>query len=256
MPQQQRRRTLRQQHRERFAEVGLSDDQQRRLDALDDERQSWRAEHEEALRALQDELAVARRDGDEAALADGRARMRALWETMPSLQEILTELSDEQRARLGRKPGAARSGNPRTTPRAAESDEDRQLRIQRRTEALARRRQQRFAGAGLSQGQQRRIEGLGEARRVWNAEHREELQALRAEIVAAQQSGDDAGVEASRARIEALRATAPGMGDLLAELSDEQRAQIRARRPTPRQRSLANDASPQAGAAPDARAAD
>jgi hypothetical protein len=142
------------------------------------------------------------------------------------------------------------------TPWAEESDEDRQRRIEQQRQALELRRQQRFAAAGLSADQLSRIGGLGEARRTWSVEHREEMQALRAEMLAARQSGEEAAVETVRTRIQALRATAPTMGNILAELSDEQRAQIRAGQPWPRQPSPASDTSAGSEGAPNELPAD
>jgi hypothetical protein len=99
---QSRQMTEQQRRRERFAGIDLSEDQQRRLDALDDEQRSWKAEHEEALRRLRDEMRAARKAGDDAALEDARSRMRTLQQTIPTLRGILAELSDEQRAQFER----------------------------------------------------------------------------------------------------------------------------------------------------------
>lgn len=233
---QQNRQQIHQQRRESFAGIELTEEQQRRLDELDADRQAWHVKHQEALRGLLDELMAARRAGDTTALEDGRARMRALRQTMPSLRQIIAELSEEQQAQL-EKNKQARLGERRAarTPASEESAEGRQAAIEQRQQLTARRRQQRFAGVELSEDQQRRLDGLGDARRAWHAEHRDELRALRDEARAAEQSGDDAAAAAARTRIQVLRETTPGLDSILAELSDEQRAQLRAGRPGPRQ---------------------
>jgi hypothetical protein len=169
--------------------------------------------------------------------------MQALRETMPSLRGIIAELSDEQRAQLGQ------LGQLGENARGQRSE-----RLEKRKQAAALRRQQRFAGVGLSEDQQRRLDGLDDARRVWEAEHSEELHALKAERRAAAMSGDGAAAAAARNRIQELRATAPSLRSILAELSDEQRAQIRT--PGRRRRLLeAGDTSAQAEKAPDDPAA-
>ncbi len=228
----QSRQQIHQLRRESFAGVDLTEEQQRRLDELDANQQAWHVEHQEALRGLLDELMAARREGDTAAIEDGRTRMRALRQTMPSMRQIIAELSEEQQAQLEKNRQARLSERraARTQP-SAKSAEAQQAAIAERQQMSARRRQQRFAGVEFSEDQQRRLDGLGEARRAWHAEHRDELRALRSEVRAAQKSGDDAAADVARSRIQALRETSPGLDSILAELNDEQRAQIRAARP-------------------------
>ncbi len=230
---ERRTRMIQQRRRERFAAISLTEEQQQRLDALDGDRESWQAESQEALRGLLDELAEARRAGDGAALKDGRARMRALRKTMPTLQGFVAELSDEQRAQL------EQSQQPQQSQRSkglgllpAKSKPDSNA-LEKRRQMLAQRRQERFAEIGLSEDQQRRIEGLDDARTAWHEENRDEMHAIRQQMRAAQRSGDDPAATAARDRLHELRATAPGLASILTELSDEQRAMIRARRSAP-----------------------
>jgi hypothetical protein len=178
--------------------------------------------------------------------------MQALWQTMPSLRQITAELSEEQQAQLEKNQRARlRDRRAARTPPSAEFAERRQAADEERQQVTARRRQQRFAGVELSEDQQRRLDGLGDARRAWHAEHRDELRALRSEVRAAEQSDDDAEAAAARSRIQALRETAPGMDNILAELSDEQRAQLRAARPGSPQPSGAGAASEKPESEPD-----
>lgn len=80
---------------------------------------------------------------------------------------------------------------------------------------------------GLDADQQRAFAALDEQRKVWLAENREELDALRAELAAARRANDRAAVKSVQDRLRALRESAPRLGDILGDLSDEQRASLR-----------------------------
>jgi hypothetical protein len=230
---EQRTRLIQQRRRERFAGISLTEEQQQRLDALDGERESWQAESQEALRGLLDELAEARRAGDSVALKDSRARMRALRKTMPTLQGFVAELSDEQRAQLEQSQQPLQSQRSKglgLLPAKFKPDSNA---LEKRRQMLVQRRQERFSEIGLSDDQQRRIEGLDDARRAWHEENQDEMHAIRQQMRAAQRSGEGAAATAARDRLHELRATSPGLASILAELSDEQRALIRARRSAP-----------------------
>ncbi|MBW2289845.1 MAG: hypothetical protein JRG90_18750 [Deltaproteobacteria bacterium] len=205
----------------------MTADQERRLNELSDARASWRAEHEEELKALRQQSAAAREAGDDAALAAARDGMQQLRKSAPNTQDILDELTPEQRARV------EQNMKLRKTPRrfSDESEADRELRLERQKLQLAERRKQRFAGAGLSEDQQRRIGELGEARRTWHEQNVEQLRALREQQRAARLAGDAAAEQQASEQLERLRSTAPDIDDVWSELTDEQREKIRQNRP-------------------------
>jgi hypothetical protein len=249
-PLQQRRQAVERRERGLFAGVELTADQERRLKELAEARASWRAEHEDELNALRQQSAAARRAGDDAALEAANDRMLQLRNSAPSARDILEELTAEQRAQLEQnkyRPEAQRKF-------ADESDADREQRLERQKAQLAVRREERFAGVGLSQDQQRRIAELGDARRAWHEQNQEQLRALREQQRAASLAGDTATEEQARKKLEELRATAPEISDVWSELTDEQRAQIRQNRPD--RKKAASAASGGAKQEPEAAAAD
>jgi hypothetical protein len=103
--------------------------------------------------------------------------------------------------------------------------------MERQKARFEERRKQRFAGVGLSEDQQRRIEELGPARRAWHEQHKEELRALREQQRAAAVMGDTQAEAQARKQLAELRATRPEIDDLLSELTEEQREQFRQNRP-------------------------
>jgi hypothetical protein len=224
---ERRRQAFERRQRDPFAGVELTADQERRLKELADARASWRAEHEDELNALRQQGAAARQAGDDAVFEAARDRILQLRNDAPNARDILEELTAEQRAQV------EQNMNWRETPRefGGESDADRERRLERQKAQLAERRKQRFAGVGLSEDQQRRIGELGDARRAWNEQNREQLRALREEQRAARLAGDTATAEQVRKKLEELRATAPEISDIFSELTDEQRARLRQNRP-------------------------
>ena len=226
-PLERRRQALERREREAFAGVELTADQERRLKELAEARASWRAEHEDELNALRQQSAAALRAGDDAASQAARDRILELRTSAPNARDILEELTAEQRAQIEQnvhRPEARRKF-------ADESDADRERRLERQRVQLAVRREERFAGVGLSEDQQRRIDELGEARRAWHEENQEQLRALREQQRAAHLASDTAAEEQARKQLEELRATAPQFSDVWSELTEEHRAQIRQNRP-------------------------
>jgi len=215
------------QQRAPLAGIELTADQQRRLAELPEAQAKWRAEHEGELKRLRQQIAAARRSGDPEALAAAQDRLARLRRSAPSSTSIFEDLSAEQRAQMERN---LRKRKP-TQPSRDETEAEREQRLARQKARLEQRREERFAGVGLSEDQQRRIDELGAARRAWNEQNREQLRALRTDLRAARQAGDTATAEQLAGQLEALKATAPEITDIFAELSEEQRAQIRRNRP-------------------------
>jgi hypothetical protein len=238
-PLERRRQALERREREAFAGVELTADQERRLKELAEARASWRAEHEDELKTLRRQSAAARRDGDDAALEAANDRILELRNSAPSARDILEELTPEQRAQV-------EQNRYRSATRRAfgdESDADRERRLERQRAQLAVRREERFAGVGLSEDQQRRIDELGEARRAWHEENQEQLRALREQQRAAHLASDTAAEEQARKQLEELRATAPQFSDVWSELTEEQRAQFKQNRPDRKKAASAASAS-------------
>ena len=248
-PLERRRQAIERRERELFAGVELTADQERRLKELAEARASWRAEHEDELNALRRQSAAARQAGDDAAFEAASDRMLQLRNDAPNARDILEELTAEQRTQV------EQNKLPHRTRRdfGDESDADREQRLERQKAQIAVRREERFAGAGLSEDQQRRIAELSDARRAWHEQNREQLRALRERQSAARLAGDTAAEEQARKKLEELRATAPEISGLWSELTDEQRAQIRQNRPD--RKKVASAASGGAKQEPEAAAA-
>lgn len=257
-PLQRRRQVLDPRTRQPFAGVELTADQQRRLKELTEARASWRAEYEDELNALRQQISAARVAGDTAAFDAARDRIRRLQGDAPNARDMLDELTPEQRAQFKRNRGwrARRSFGD-------ESDSDRERRMERQKARFEERRRQRFAGVGLSKDQQRRIEELGPARRAWHEQHKEQLRALREQQRAAAAKGDAKAEAQARKQLEELRATRPEINEVLSELTDQQREQFRQNRPDRKKAAAASgakrepqdtatDAPPSAGAHPPA----
>ena len=100
-----------------------------------------------------------------------------------------------------------------------------------RQQRFARLREDRYANLGLSDQQKQSIEALRAEQQAWRAEHRDEVRALGNQRRAARQAGDDAEAEAIRLQLRELRETLPSEQDIVAVLTDEQRAQLRRDRP-------------------------
>ncbi len=108
---------------------------------------------------------------------------------------------------------------------------------ERRRQRFAQLREDRYAELGLSDEQKQSIEALRVEQQAWRAEHRDEISALANQRKAARQAGDDAEAEAIRQQLLELRETRPTEQDIVAVLTDEQRAELRRNRPfTPRGR--------------------
>lgn len=139
-----------------------------------------------------------------AAAADPGAKAKAL----PQQEQARTPLDAGAES-------TARSGAQDPEPR------------QRRFDKL---REDRYAELGLSDEQQQSIEALRAEQQAWIAEHRGEISALANRRKAARQAGDEAEVEATRLQLRELRDTRPTERDIVALLTDEQRAQLRKNR--------------------------
>jgi len=109
---------------ERYANLGLSDEQKQSIEALRAERQAWFDEHRDEVRALGDKRKAARQAGDEAEAEAIRLQLRELRETLPTEQDIVAVLTDEQRAQLRRNRPIALNGRPprRQAPLAQVAD--------------------------------------------------------------------------------------------------------------------------------------
>jgi hypothetical protein len=102
---------------------------------------------------------------------------------------------------------------------------------ERRQQRIAELRKERYAKLGLSDEQKQSIEALRAEQQAWRDEHRDEVRALGRKRKAARQAGDEAEAEAIRLQLRELRETLPTEQDIVAELTDEQRAQLRRNRP-------------------------
>jgi hypothetical protein len=102
---------------------------------------------------------------------------------------------------------------------------------ERRQQRVARLKEDRYAKLGLSDEQTQSIEALRAEQQTWRDEHRDEVRALSKKRKAARQAGDEAEAEAIREQLRELRETLPTEQDIVAVLTDEQRAQLRKNRP-------------------------
>ena len=109
---------------DRYAKLGLSDEQRQSIDALSAEQQAWRAEHSDEVRALGNKRRIARQAGDEAEAEAIRLQLRELRETLPTEQDIVAVLTDEQRAQLRKNRPIMLNGRPprRQAPPAQTAD--------------------------------------------------------------------------------------------------------------------------------------
>lgn len=132
----------------------------------------------------------------------------------------------------GNTPGAKAEAAPRPEPAGAtapDAEVQRQRREGRRRR-VAKQREQGYAELGLSDAQQQRIAALREQQRAWYTEHADELEALSEMQRAAKRGEGEVGIEELRQKLLQLYATLPTEHDVLAVLTDEQRAQLRENR--------------------------
>lgn len=114
---------------------------------------------------------------------------------------------------------------------AAQDPEQRKQQIQDRQQRVAQRRNQRFANLGLTEDQKQRIQAIRVEQQTWREDHRDELSELGEQRRVARESGDDAAANAIRLQLRELRESMPTEQDVVAVLTEEQRAQLRAKRP-------------------------
>ena len=121
---ERRKQRIAQLRKDRYAELGLSDEQEQRIEALRAEQQAWRAEHRDEVRALGNKREAARQAGDEAEAEAIRLQLRELRETLPTERDIVAVLTDEQRAELRRNRPFTLKGRPpgRQDPPAEAAD--------------------------------------------------------------------------------------------------------------------------------------
>ncbi len=105
--------------------------------------------------------------------------------------------------------------------------------FERRQQRIAKVRGDRYAKLGLSAEQAQRIEALRAEQQAWTAEHRDEVRDLGNQRTAAWQAGDEAEAEAIGLQLRKLRETRPTEQDIVALLTDEQRAELRKNGPIP-----------------------
>jgi hypothetical protein len=107
---------------ERFAGVGLSEDQRRRIAELGDARRAWNEQNRVELRALRDQQRAARLVGDTEAERQASKKLEELRATAPEFSEVFSELTDEQRAQFRKnrpdrkKAASAALGGPNQEP--------------------------------------------------------------------------------------------------------------------------------------------
>ncbi len=128
--------------------------------------------------------------------------------------------SQQEQARIPLDAGAE------STARAGAQDPE------RRRRRFDKMREDRYAKLGLSDEQRQNIEALRAEQQTWTAEYRDEISALANERKVARQAGDEVEVEVIRLQLRELRDTRPTERDIIALLTDEQRAQLRKNRPT------------------------
>ncbi len=97
---ERRQQRIAQLREDRYAELGLSDEQQQSIEALRAEQQAWYAEHRDEVRVLGSKRKAARQAGDEAEADAIRLQLREMRETLPTERDIIAVLSDEQRQQL------------------------------------------------------------------------------------------------------------------------------------------------------------
>jgi len=97
---EQRQQRIAKFRKDRYAKLGLSDEQTQGIEALRAEQQAWRAEYRDEVRALGNKRKAARQAGDEAEEEAIRLQLLELRETLPTEQDIVAVLTDEQRAEL------------------------------------------------------------------------------------------------------------------------------------------------------------
>ncbi len=109
---------------DRYAELGLSDEQKQSIEALRAEQQAWRAEHRDAVRALGEKRKAARQAGDDVEAEAIRQQLLELRETLPTEQDVVAMLTDEQRTELRRIRPFTLKGRPpqRRAPPAQAAD--------------------------------------------------------------------------------------------------------------------------------------
>jgi hypothetical protein len=101
---------------------------------------------------------------------------------------------------------------------------------ERRQQDVAKLKKDRYTKLGLSDEQTQSIDALRAEQQAWRAEHRDEVRALGNKRKAARQAGDEAEAEAIRLQVLELRETLPTERDIIAVLTDEQRAELRKNR--------------------------
>jgi hypothetical protein len=108
-----RQRRVARQRDDRYAALGLSDEQKQRIAALREKQQLWHTEHGEELEALGEQQRAVKLGGAEVDIAALQARLRELYATLPTEHDIVAVLTDEQRAQLGGNPTSDGMGPPR-----------------------------------------------------------------------------------------------------------------------------------------------
>jgi len=108
---------------ERYAKLGLSDEQKKSIEGLRAEQEAWIAEHRDEIRDLGTKRRAALQAGDEAEAEAIRLQVRELRETLPTEQDIAALLTDEQRVQLRQNRPITVKGSPppRQAPPAADS---------------------------------------------------------------------------------------------------------------------------------------
>jgi hypothetical protein len=95
-----------------------------------------------------------------------------------------------------------------------------------RQRRVAKARDARYVELELSDEQRQRVAALREKQRAWRVEHHDELEALNEQQKAAKRGDGDVDAEALRRRLSELYRTLPSENDILAVLTDAQRAQL------------------------------
>jgi hypothetical protein len=85
---------------QRFEGVGLTEDQRRRIDELGPARRAWNTKNQEQLKALREQKRAAAKAGDTAGAERALEQLQTLRATAPDINDVFSELSDEQRAKL------------------------------------------------------------------------------------------------------------------------------------------------------------
>ncbi len=117
----QQKRRVAEMRKDRYANLGLSEEQTQRIKAIREEQRAWRAEYGEELRDLSQKRRASRSAGDQAEADAVRLELRELRETLPTERDVIAVLTDEQRAKLrqnrplnvrGRMPGKQAAAAP------------------------------------------------------------------------------------------------------------------------------------------------